>query len=64
MSADLFAVSLDVMIDEVRREIALRRNVYPRLIHNDRMSSRTAVRRIEIMEALLAKLLAERGGQQ
>ena len=61
--SDLFPVDLLVMIDEVRREIAQRRNVYARMVSAHQMNPRTATRRIEIMEALLAKLEAERRAQ-
>jgi hypothetical protein len=60
MSADLFPVSVDVMVDEVRRELEMRRNVYPRQVAAHRMNARQADRRIEIMAALLAKLEKER----
>ena len=53
--SDLFPVDLPTMIDEVRREIAQRRHVYPRLVEAHQMSARTATRRIEIMEALLSE---------
>jgi hypothetical protein len=57
--SELFPVDGQTIIDEVRREIAQRRHVYPRLVEAHQMSARTATRRIEIMEALLAKLEAE-----
>jgi len=57
--SDLFPVDRQMMIDEVRREIAQRRNVYARLVGEHKMNGRTATRRIEIMEAVLAKLEAE-----
>ncbi|HYM25275.1 MAG TPA: hypothetical protein VEU08_18790 [Vicinamibacterales bacterium] len=57
--SDLFPVDRQMMIDEVRREIAQRRNVYARLVSEHKMNGRTATRRIEIMEAVLAKLEAE-----
>ena len=58
--SDLFAVDLPAMIDEVRREIAARKHLYPRLVAEHKMSARTATRRLEIIEALLAKLEGER----
>lgn len=58
-ATDLYAVTLDVMIDEVRREITARRYVYPRLIADQKLNARIANRRIEIMEAVLARLVAE-----
>jgi hypothetical protein len=58
--SDLFPVDLMTMIDEVRREISARQQVYPRLVDAHKLAGRTATRRIEIFEALLAKLEAER----
>jgi hypothetical protein len=58
--SDLFLVDLQVMIDEVRREISARQQVYPRLVADHKMNAQTATRRIEILEALLAKLEGER----
>jgi hypothetical protein len=55
--ADLLPVTLDEMIAEMEREIAMRRTVYPRLrsLRPDR-----AERQIDIALAILAKLVAER----
>jgi hypothetical protein len=58
--SDLFSVDLATMIDEVRREVEMRRHLYPRMVVNRQMNARTATRRLEIMEALLAKLEAEK----
>lgn len=58
--SDLFPVTIESMIDEVRLELSYRRNVYGRLVRENRMNPKSADRRIEIMIALLAKLEAER----
>lgn len=59
---ELFPPDLISMIGEVRREIAYRKSLYPRLVADGKMNPKTADRRIEVMQALLAKLEAERDG--
>lgn len=58
---DLFPVTLVEMIEEVRRECAMRRQVYPRLIAEKKMNRRHADRRIDVMDAVLRLLEASRG---
>ena len=48
--------SLRVMIQEVEREIRMRRQVYPRLIFKGEMRNGEAVELIEMMESVLATL--------
>lgn len=55
-----YAVSLEDMVDEVRRELDMRRNVYDRLVKSHKMNRRQADRRIDVMAALLARLETER----
>lgn len=59
-----YAVSLEDMLDEVRRELDMRRNVYDRLVKSHKMNRRHADRRIDVMAALLAKLETERDGNR
>ena len=54
MPADLLPVSHYEMICELERELVLRRRVYPKSVERKIMSQKTADRRIEIMEAILA----------
>ena len=62
MSGDLlpWPVSLDDMIEEVRRECAMRRDVFGRACREGRMNRRRADRRIEVMDAILKHLEGER----
>jgi hypothetical protein len=54
---DLLPVTYETMIDEVRRELMQRRQVYPRLVANKQINARRAGRQIEIMEAILELLI-------
>jgi hypothetical protein len=54
--ADLFPVTLDDMIEEVRREAKMRREVYHRLVQDRKMNKRIADRRIDVMDAVLRYL--------
>ena len=56
---ELFSVSLADMIAEVRRECTTRRRVYDRLVAEKKMNRRLADRRIDVMDALLVRLLDE-----
>jgi hypothetical protein len=60
---DLLPVSMEEMIEEVRREAAMRRRVYSDLVTKGRMNRRLADRRIDIMDALLAYLEQRRGAR-
>jgi len=51
-----FPVTRDEMVEELRRELRLRRKVYPREIMTHRVSRPLAGRRIEIIEAAIALL--------
>lgn len=48
--------TLRELIDEARREAAMRRNVYPRQILAGRMTQGQAERRIGMMEAIAQRL--------
>jgi hypothetical protein len=52
-------VGLHEMIMEVRREMLMRENLYPRWISSNRMTPMQAERRIWVMRQLLKKLEAE-----
>jgi hypothetical protein len=54
---DLLPVSLDTMIDEVRRELNHRRFAYPRLVADKKLNANRAGRQIEIMDAILELLI-------
>lgn len=58
--SDLFPITLDDMISEIERELALRHRVYPRLVETKKLQQRHANRQIAILMALLDKLKAER----
>lgn len=49
-------IPIGKQIAEVRREIALRRNVYKRLVAQGKLSERQAAEKIAIMEAVLESL--------
>jgi len=56
---DMFAdapIPIDAQIAEVRRELAMRRYVYPRRIQSATMSQSTADKQIKALEAVLATL--------
>jgi hypothetical protein len=54
-------ITLDEMIGCVRREVNKRQFVYTRLVREGKMNRRVADREIDVMEAVLLKLRAERG---
>ena len=58
--ADLFGgalpIDLTAQVQEVEREIKLRRRVYPRWIIDGKLTQAAADRQIEVMEAVLATL--------
>jgi hypothetical protein len=58
MSGDLlpYPVSIDDMIEEVRRECQQRRFVYGNACREGRMNRRRADRRIDVMDAVLKHL--------
>lgn len=58
--SDLFPITLQEMIEEVAREGIKRRQVYPRLVAEKKLNRRMADRRIDIIDALLEHLKAER----
>lgn len=45
-------ITLEEMSDEIKREIAMRKSVYPRWIENGKISKETADYRVLILEAL------------
>jgi hypothetical protein len=51
-----FPVSRDEMVEELRRELRLRRKVYPTQVATHRMSRPLAGRRIEVIEAVIMLL--------
>lgn len=55
-----YPVSIDDMIEEVRRECQTRRYVYGRACSEGRMNRRLADRRIDVMDAVLQRLERER----
>lgn len=50
------SVTLDQMIEEIRRECEARRVVFSRLVAIGRMNRRQADRRIDVMDAILKYL--------
>lgn len=48
--------TLHEQIKSVERELAMRRRVYPRLIHEGRMTEAVAAHEIECFEAILVTL--------
>lgn len=61
---DLLPVTLADMIEEVRRELKLRRSVYPRLVEQRRLADSQAQYRLRVLGAV-AELLEDidsRGG--
>ena len=58
--SDLLRVSLDDMIEEIKRECQMRREVYGRACREGRMNRRRANWRIDVMDAVLKRLEGER----
>jgi len=59
--SDLFgglpdSVSLERQVEAVRRELSMRRRVYPRWVENGKMTERQAAEEISVMEAVLLTL--------
>jgi hypothetical protein len=52
--------TLDQLIECVKRELAYRRNVYPRRIFAGRMTEQKADQQLRLMEAVLANLERQR----
>ncbi|HEY2623259.1 MAG TPA: hypothetical protein VGI53_07420 [Dyella sp.] len=59
MNFALFPVTVADMLAEVERELAVRRQVYPRLIAERGMVQAKADRQIAVLEALAVHLRAE-----
>lgn len=57
---DLYPVTLEDMIAEVRRELTIRRQVYGQACREGRMNRRRADYRILMMDAVLQRLEGER----
>lgn len=53
---DLFPVTIDEQIEEVKYELKQRERVYSRLISNAKMTQAVADRRLRSMRAVLATL--------
>jgi uncharacterized membrane protein len=63
MMEDLLPITLDDMIHEVRREQAMRRDVYPKLKANAGRNKHNQLdRQFDVMQAVLEHLEAERQG--
>jgi hypothetical protein len=58
--SDLYPVSLDDMVEEVRRECQSRRFAFGIACREGRMNRRRADRRIDVMDAVLKRLEEER----
>jgi hypothetical protein len=56
---DLLPVTVAEMIQEVERELTLRRRVYPSWVAAKRLAQSKADRQIEVLEAVLARLKGE-----
>ena len=57
------AMTLTDQIHEVRRELKLRGQVYPRLVAADKLTQSKADRQMEALKAVLETLLAARGSE-
>lgn len=58
---DLLPISIEEMIQEVERELMLRRKLYPYWIQTKKMKQASAERQIARMQAVLATLQATTG---
>jgi hypothetical protein len=58
---DLFPITVDDMLAEVKRELLQRAKVYPRLVATGKLSAEKAGRQTRVMEALADKLKRETG---
>lgn len=56
-------VTLAQQIEELRRELGQRRNVYPRLVEAGKLSAARAARQTYVLEAAVATLEALRRGE-
>jgi hypothetical protein len=52
-------VTIDDALKEARRELQMRRNIYPQWVQNQRITPRTAAHRIAVMELIVAMLAAQ-----
>lgn len=59
MTDDLFGYTREVLADCARREVAMRRSVYPRMINEGSLPSKRAAREIEMMQTI-ADLLSQK----
>jgi hypothetical protein len=59
-----FEITLDDMIDEVERELNMRRDVYGRRVRENGMNRRRADRQIDVMAAIRDKLKGERDARK
>lgn len=57
-ATEALVFDLAAQVAEIRREIAMRRRVYPRFVADERMSQAEATARIATMQAALATLEA------
>jgi hypothetical protein len=61
MTEDLLPVTRTEMIAELHREVALRKRLYPAWVTEKKLNSRTAQRRIHILEAIIFDLEEQEG---
>jgi hypothetical protein len=51
--------TIDDALKEARRELQMRRDIYPQWVQNQRITPRTAAHRIACMELIVAMLAAQ-----
>ncbi len=56
----LFEITIDDMIAEVQRELAMRRHVYPRLVQSKKMTKEQMDHRMEAMQSVADLLVRHR----
>lgn len=54
------AVTLDEMIEEVKRECEMRRKVFPKWVRDGKKSQREAQAQIRVMDAVLDELMTRK----
>lgn len=54
--SDLFPITVDDEIQELEREVALRKRVYPRWVADNRLTKGKADRQIAVMQSALERL--------
>lgn len=56
--SDLFPISIEDEIQELEREVSLRKRVYPRWVFQGRISQAKADRQIAVMQSIINRLKA------